>query len=155
MFCSLNEHGEVVLNDEMTLTDCIVHIADDATSSPQMKPDEPTHFIKVKKRMKLRKFSREYPFMYKEGFGFGTDGKPIIVKDITNPESSLRHVRSYGEWQPIVNRLICKKIQALIEPSSHEDPEAFIENLINQGWTKSKRNKAVVKSFKQDKSAKT
>lgn len=126
------ENGNVILNSDRTLAEMIVHLADDMTFSPLPGTKGDTKFVTTKERMDGSKFLERYPFLYKEGLGFDSDGKVIEVKDCTNESPDLQHVYTYAQYQEMVAKLICDYLQKQIEPEAVDDSEQFIKNIVNR-----------------------
>lgn len=115
------------------LANKIIHLADDMTSTSIPKPGERplTVYLTPWERMVASDFPNRYAFLWKEGLAFDTQGAVTVIPDITQVAPNLSYVRSYAYWQPYVSNLICREIQAIIDPDSTQKPEYFVKDLVN------------------------
>lgn len=115
------------------LVDKIIHLSDDMTSTSIPLPGERplTFFLTPWERMVASEFPTRYPFMWKEGFAFDSEGNPVVLQDVAGAEPSLRWVRNYAFWQPFTSNEICREIQAIVDPKSKLRPEYFVKDLVN------------------------
>ena len=129
----------VGLNEDRTLAEKIVHIADDMTYSrlPHRGEDvkwEQTSYVPCDERMRLSDFPRRYPNLYIGGLGFDpNDGSLQETTDIgINGEyvSSLFYFDMYAYWQAMTARMICRELQKTIDPANRQDPELFICDIV-------------------------
>lgn len=111
----------------------IIHLADDMTSTSIPLPGERplTVYLTPWERMIASEFPTRYPFLWKEGLAFDTQGAVTVVSDIAQAESNLSYVRSYAYWQPWVSNEICQEIQSIVDPESKQRPEYFIKDFVN------------------------
>lgn len=112
----------------------IVHLADDMTFTPIVSAGETaeTSYVTIEERMNLSDFPNRYPFLYKEGFGYDKDGKLVMVKDVSQSDSDLRHVRTYADWQVWVANEICRHLVRMSDPQNQiEKPGEYIKTLVN------------------------
>lgn len=130
-FISISDDGEIILNPERSLEEMIVHLADDMTSSPLPGTKGDTKFVTTGERMEAGKFEERYPFLYKEGLGFGENGKVMNIKDCEETDSNLSQVKTYAEYQEVVAKLICEKLKSLMSLDSDEDSEEYIKKIVN------------------------
>ncbi len=132
-FVTLTDDGQPALITN-SLPDMIVHLADDMTFTPIVSPGETaeTSYVTIEERMKLADFPNRYPFLYKEGFGFDREGKLVMVKDVSQAGSDLKHVRTYADWQVWVANEICGHLANMGNPQSQIDnPGTYIKTLVN------------------------
>lgn len=125
-FVTVNQSGEPYLKYHVQLPEMIVHLADDMTSSLDGK----TNWVTAAERMKASDFENRYPFLYKEGFGFDSDGNVIFVEDINDSDKDLVTVKSYAEWQKLVAKLICNEITWMLELEGNS--EEIIKQIANK-----------------------
>lgn len=111
----------------------IIHLADDMTSTSTPLPGERplTVYLTPWERMVASDFPNRYPFLWREGLAFDTQGAITVVPDIAQAESNLSYVRSYTYWQPYVSNEICREIQSIVDPESKQRPEYFVKDLVN------------------------
>lgn len=140
-FLTLDKNNEPALHQDKTLSEMIVHLADDMVASPlkDLKTGElltknaDTQFVSTAKRMDLGNFSLRYNFMYQEGIAFDEAGQAITVKNKqAADEKNLRGFNTYAYWQEKTAELICSKLKSLIEPENKLDPNDFIEKIANK-----------------------
>lgn len=114
-------------------TEKIIHLADDMTSTSIPLPGERplTVYLTPWERMVASDFPNRYPFLWREGLAFDTQGAITVVPDIAQAESNLSYVRSYAYWQPYVSNEICREIQSIVDPESKQRPEYFVKDLVN------------------------
>ncbi len=140
-FISVHNGQPTLITD--SLPDMIVHLADDMTFTPIVGAGETTQtsFVTVEERMKLSDFPNRYPFLYKEGFGFDRDSKLVMVKDVSQAGSDLRHVRTYADWQVWVANKICGHLVSMANPQNQiEKPGKYIKRLVNTQLELEQRN---------------
>lgn len=126
--------GIPVLRTEDNLAKMIVHHADDMTYTPIVQAGETadTHFVTTAEKMEASNFPERYPFMYKEGFGFDKNGKPVFVEDVSQVQPGVDHVKTYAQWQVWIAAQISNHLVNLMSPQSPvEDPEKYLKQLIN------------------------
>lgn len=111
----------------------IIHLADDMTSTSIPLPGERplTVYLTPWERMVASDFPNRYPFLWKEGLAFDTQGVVAVVPDIAQAEPNLSYVRSYAYWQPWVSNEICQEIQSIVDSENRQRPEYFIKDLVN------------------------
>lgn len=132
-FVTLTNDSQPAVNTD-SVPDMIVHLADDMTFTPIVSAGESaeTSYVTIEERMKLSDFPNRYPFLYKEGFGFDRDGKLVMVKDVSQTMSDLRHVRTYADWQVWVANEICRHLVSLADSQTYiEKPGEYIKTLVN------------------------
>lgn len=114
----------------------IIHLADDMTSTSTPLPGERplTVYLTPWERMVASDFPNRYPFLWREGLAFDTQGAITVVPDIAQAESNLSYVRSYAYWQPYVSNEICREIQSIVDPESKQRPEYFVKDLVNNAF---------------------
>lgn len=81
--------------------------------------------------MVASEFPTRYPFLWKEGLAFDTQGVVTVVPDIAQAEPNLSYIRSYAYWQPWVSNEICREIQNIVDPENKQRPEYFVKDLVN------------------------
>lgn len=120
------------------MIDKIVHLADDCTSTsiPEKGEKPLTVYLTPWERMVASEFPTRYSFLWREGLGFNPAGEVVVIPDITAADRNLRWVRSYACYQPFVSNLICREIQAMIDPANARRPEYFVKDLVNKALIK-------------------
>ncbi len=140
-FLTLNDQDEPVLHQDKTLSEMIVHLADDMVASPLkdrktgglLTKNSGTQFVSTAKRMDLGNFSSRYTFLYQEGIAFDQDGQAITVKNQQDADTKhLRGFNTYAYWQAKTSELICTKLKSLVDPDNGQNPDEFIENVANK-----------------------
>ncbi|MBX9809907.1 HD domain-containing protein, partial [Candidatus Gracilibacteria bacterium] len=116
------------LNPERTISEMIVHIADDMTHSSFGIDGEMTQYVSFEKRAALSKFSEKYGFLWQEGFGVSEEGGIQEFKDIT--ELSSITIKHFYDWQNLVFDMICDHIQKLIDPLNSDKSVQFLLDII-------------------------
>lgn len=130
-FLEVRRGGVRLISDRMA--EKIVHLADDMTFTSIPKNNQPptTYFLAPEERMVRADFDIRYPFLRKEGLGFDTKGKAVVVKDITSLERPLSHVDSFYNYQILVSRFICEEITRSLG-EDNPTPEYYVKNLVNR-----------------------
>jgi hypothetical protein len=125
-----------VLKTSNTLSDMIVHLADNMTYTPIVTEGEKAHteYVTFEERIDAdhADFPNRYPFLYKEGFGFDQQGKAILLKDVTQARPDISHVSVYADWQAWVSKEISKHLVKQISPETPgQEAENYLKNLVN------------------------
>lgn len=127
--------GHLILNHNRTLAEKIVHLADDMTYTPLVDEGQTaeTSYLTVEERMKASDFPNRYAFLYKEGFGFDSEGRQVLVKDVTKNDANLTNVRTYADWQVWVAKEIARDLVERMELRTlPENAEEYLKDLVNQ-----------------------
>lgn len=122
--------GKIQLNPERTLTEMIVHIADDMTHSSSGEDGETTQYVSFEKRAELSKFAEKYGFLWQEGFGVSEENGIQEIKDVAQNWGDV--VKHFYDWQNVVFVMICDHIQDQIDPTNSEYAVKFILDIINK-----------------------
>lgn len=121
--------GKIQLNPERTLTEMIVHIADDMTYSSSGEDGETTQYVSFEKRAELSKFAEKYGFLWQEGFGVSEENGIQEIKDVAqNWGDAVKH---FYDWQNVVFDMICDHIQKQIDPMNFENSVEFVVWMVN------------------------
>ena len=128
------QDGSVMVNPERSVTEMIVHIADDMTHSSPGESGEVTTYVDFEIRAALSKFSEKYGFLWKEWFAVSQSS---WIEPVWNIESYVSHggwerLENFYDWQKIVFELVCRDLQKQIDPSNQENPVQFIVGLVNR-----------------------
>jgi hypothetical protein len=121
--------GKLQLNPERTLTEMIVHIADDMTYSASGEDGEVTQYVSFEKRAELSNFAEKYGFLWQEGFGVSEENGVQEVKDVTQNRGDT--VRHFYDWQKVVFQMICDHIQEQVDPMNPQNSVEFIVWMVN------------------------
>lgn len=135
--------GAPALKTEGNLGEMIVHHADDMTYTPIVQAGEAadTYFLTVPERIEASNFPERYPFIYKEGFGFDEDGKPVFVKDISQDHTGINHVKTYAQWQVWIAAKIADHLVTFMSPQTPvEDSQQYIKKLVNNTLQQESQN---------------
>ena len=121
--------GKLQLNPERTLTEMIVHIADDMTYSASGEDGEVTQYVSFEKRAELSKFAEKYGFLWQEGFGVSEENGIQEIKDVAQNRGDT--VRHFYDWQKVVFQMICDHIQEQVDPMNPQNSVEFIVWMVN------------------------
>lgn len=121
--------GKLQLNPERTLTEMIVHIADDMTYSAPGEDGEVTQYVSFEKRAELSKFAEKYGFLWQEGFGVSEENGIQEVKDVAQNRGDT--VKHFYDWQKVVFEMVCDHIQKQVDPMNSRDSVEFLLGIIN------------------------
>lgn len=121
--------GKLQLNPERTLTEMIVHIADDMTYSAPGEDGEVTQYVSFEKRAELSKFAEKYGFLWQEGFGVSEENGIQEVKDVDQNRGDT--VKHFYDWQKVVFEMICDHIQKQVDPMNSRDSVEFVVWMVN------------------------
>ncbi len=122
--------GKLQLNPERTLTEMIVHIADDMTYSASGEDGEVTQYVSFEKRAELSKFAEKYGFLWQEGFGVSEENGIQEIKDVAQNRGDT--VKHFYDWQKVVFEMICDHIQKQVDPMNSRDSVEFLIDIINK-----------------------
>lgn len=138
-FMRVRQDGTEYLDPNFSLSEMIIHLADNMVHSPLPGSEETdTFFVKFIDRAQLSKFFEKYPFLYEEGFGFDLEGAVVFLKNIAEIHNQIEEItkplfaKEYIEWQQLASFLIARHLQSLISSSCSHDPEEFAVNLVNK-----------------------
>lgn len=129
------EEGTPSLRTQDNLPEMIVHLADDMTHTPITQAGETadTYYLTAEERMHASDFPHRYPFIYKEGFGFNEQGKPVLVKDVAQTNEGLTHIKTYAEWHVWVANEIAAHLTDIISPNTpRKEAGQFLKQLVNE-----------------------
>lgn len=135
-FIELRE-GKLRLKTEDNIAEMIVHLADDMTYSPysptmQAGETSKSYYVTVLEKQQLMDYPNRYAFLYTEGLGFDENGNVVSVKDISQPDPKLSHVKSLAEWHLWIAAEIAKYLVGKIDSTiSKEDAEQSLKELVN------------------------
>ena len=127
-FLSIKD-GKLQLNPERTLTEMIVHIADDMTYSASGEDGEVTQYVSFEKRAELSKFAEKYGFLWQEGFGVSEENGIQEIKDVAQNRGDT--VKHFYDWQKVVFQMICDHIQEQVDPMNPQNSVEFIVWMVN------------------------
>lgn len=116
------ENWELILDKTRTLTEMIVHIADDMTHSPNPDTLKPTIITNFIERAVLWNFSERYPFLWNEGLEMLSDGFFKHTKDVKQNQNNI----NYYDAMNIVFQMICDHLKKQIDPTSTLNSVEFI-----------------------------
>lgn len=112
----------------------IVHHADDMTFSPIVKAGEKadSYYLTVTERQEASEFPKRYGFLYTEGFGFDEKGNVVMVKDVSQANPTLVHVKPLAEWHLWIADKVSAYLVSLMEPDAViENPQQYLKDLVN------------------------
>lgn len=122
--------GKLQLHPERTISEMIVHIADDMTHSSYWSDGEMTQYVSFEKRAELSKFSEKYGFLWQEGFGVSEENGIQEIKYVPqNWDDTAKH---FYDWQNIVFDMISNHIQKQIDPTNSENSVQFLLDIITK-----------------------
>lgn len=124
------KNGELQLNPERTLTEIIVHIADDMTHSASGEDGEVTQYVSFEKRAELSKFSEKYSFLWQEGFGISEETGIQEIKVLTQYQGDT--VKNFYDWQKLVFQMICDHLQKQVDSTNSRDSVEFLIDIISK-----------------------
>jgi hypothetical protein len=122
--------GKLQLNPERTISEMIVHLADDMTYSSYWSDGEITQYVSFEKRAELSKFSEKYGFLWQEGFSVSEENGIQEIKD--GPQNWDDTVKHFYDWQNVVFDMISNHIQKQIDPTNSGDSVQFLLDIITK-----------------------
>lgn len=138
-FIELRE-GQLRLKTENNMAEMIVHLADDMTYSPysptmQAGETSKSYYVTCSEKQRLMDYQNLYAFLYTEGLGFDENGNVVNVKNISQPDPNLSHVKSLAEWHLWIAAEIAKYLVGKIDPTiSPEHAEQHLKELVNASF---------------------